>query len=493
MKIAMVFLDILKAFDKIWHTGLIYKLHKIGVRGKLLKLFKSYLTGRFQRVVLNGFLSECLEIMSGVPQGSILGPLLFLIFLNDIVNDINCEINLFADDTSLLSMDRNWQTVESELNKALSTLELWAENWLVTFNPSKTYYMTISNRAKINIDLNLHLNSSSISKVFEHKHLGIIFNNAFTWSNHIDYVVRKASKAISLVSRNKHSFNRLSLIKLFNTLVRPIIEYGSVVYDNLTLGDAHKLEMLLRRGALVCTGAISRIETTTLLRDLGWITLKQRRLISKLNLFYKIINGHVPDYLYEDYSLTQLAFDRKTTRSTLNVEIHVLFCRTNKYKFSYFPSTIVAWNSLSLSIRNLDSLSKFKRYLNLKYYPPENFFNYNLFSGVCSRIVTQARLGLCSLNFDLFRYTLTENPLCPNYSSLESLCHFLLVCPSYKEARVTFLDNLKLFLPNMDSFRNEDLSRVCVSGLEGLDFNSNYNILLATASFINSSTRFELS
>ena len=118
MKIAMVFLDISKAFDNIWHTGLIYKLHKIGVRGKLLKLFKSYSTGRFQRVVLNGFLSDCLEIMSGVPQGSILGPLLFLIFLNDIVNDINCEINLFADDTSLLSMDRNWQTVESEIKQS---------------------------------------------------------------------------------------------------------------------------------------------------------------------------------------------------------------------------------------------------------------------------------------------------------------------------------------------------------------------------------------
>ena len=167
----------------------------------------------------------------------------------------------------------------------------------------------------------------------------------------------------------------------------------------------------------------------TLLRDLGWITLKQRRLISKLNLFYKIINRHIPDYLYEDCSLIQLAFDRKTTRFTLNVEIRVPFCRTNKYKLSYFPSTIVAWNSLSLS-RNLDSLSKFKAYLNSKYYPPENFFNYNLFSGACSRIFTQARLGLCSLNFDLFRYTLTDNPLCPNCNSLESLCHYLLVCPS---------------------------------------------------------------
>ena len=140
--------------------------------------------------------------------------------------------------------------------------------------------------------------------------------------------------------------------------------------------------------------------------------------------------GHVPDYLYEDFSLIQLAFDRKTTRSTLNVEIRVPFCRTNKYKFSYFPSTVVAWNSLSLAIRNLDSLSKFRKYLNSKYYPPENFFNYNLFSGACSRIVTQARLGFC-LNFDLFRYTLTENRLCSNCNSLESLRMSFLVGVSF--------------------------------------------------------------
>ena len=124
-KIAMVFLDITKAFDKIWHRGLLYKLEMIGISGNLLRLIESYLTNRYQRVVLNGSFSDFLRIISGVPQGSILGPLLFLIFLNDIVVGITCPISLFADDTSLLAMEKTWPKVEEVLNLNLSLLESW--------------------------------------------------------------------------------------------------------------------------------------------------------------------------------------------------------------------------------------------------------------------------------------------------------------------------------------------------------------------------------
>ena len=138
-QIAMVFLDISKAFDKVWHDGLLFKLDSIGIKGKLLKLIKSYLGIRKQRVVLNGFVSEFMNILSGVPQGSIFGPLFFLVFLNDIIDNIECRISLFADDTSLLSIAKSWMAVEAELNLALTTVNIWTQKWLVTFNATKLF------------------------------------------------------------------------------------------------------------------------------------------------------------------------------------------------------------------------------------------------------------------------------------------------------------------------------------------------------------------
>ena len=193
-QIAMVFLDISKAFDKVWHDGLLFKLDSNGVKGKLLKLIKSYLGDRKQRVVLNGSVSEFLNILSGVPQGSILGPLFFLVFLNDIIDNIKCHISLFADDTSLLSIAKSWMAVEAELNLALTKVNIWAQKWLVTFNATKTVYMTFSNSSGRN-DLNLALNNVKIEKVNCYKHLGIILNDRLSWTDHIEFVCKKQAKS----------------------------------------------------------------------------------------------------------------------------------------------------------------------------------------------------------------------------------------------------------------------------------------------------------
>ena len=171
-KVAMVFLDITKAFDKIWHSGLLYKLKRIGINGDLLKLIESYLKNRSQRVVLNSSFSEFLDIISGVPQGSILGPLLFLIFLNDIVDNISCPISLFADDTSLLELQKSWGLVENNLNLNIGKLELWSRKWKLSFNAKKTVYMTFSSIGSPP-DLSLTLNNSQLQRVKSNKHLGL--------------------------------------------------------------------------------------------------------------------------------------------------------------------------------------------------------------------------------------------------------------------------------------------------------------------------------
>ena len=136
LEIRAVFLDISKAFDKVWHEGLIFKLRQNGIHGGLLKLFESYLHNRKQRVVLNGSFSEDSILESGVPQGSVLGPLLFLIYINDLEINIKSNIKFFADDTMLYSIIKNPEESAADLNHDLEIISQWAHQWKMEFNPN---------------------------------------------------------------------------------------------------------------------------------------------------------------------------------------------------------------------------------------------------------------------------------------------------------------------------------------------------------------------
>ena len=155
-EVRSVFLDISKAFDKVWHEGLVFKLERNGISGSLLKLFQNYLNDRNQRVVLNGSFSEFFSIESGVPQGSILGPLLFLIYINDLEKNIKSNIIFFADDTMLFSIVEDPLICASDLYHDLDVINKWAYQWKLEFNPDplkqatevlfsckKKYFLTI--------------------------------------------------------------------------------------------------------------------------------------------------------------------------------------------------------------------------------------------------------------------------------------------------------------------------------------------------------------
>ena len=135
MEVRGVFLDISKAFDKVWHEGILFKLKSNGVNGKLLALIKSFLNSRPQRVVLNGQCSSWVDITAGVPQGSILGPLLFLIYINDISQNLESKVKLFSDDISLFSVVHDPNISAELLNNDLHKIQEWAFQWKMSFNP----------------------------------------------------------------------------------------------------------------------------------------------------------------------------------------------------------------------------------------------------------------------------------------------------------------------------------------------------------------------
>jgi len=193
LDVRSVYLDISKAFDRVWHDGLIFKLERCGVSGNLLSLIKNFLMGRKQRTVLNGK-SSWGDISAGVPQGSILGPLFFLIYINDLTENLKCNAKLFADDTSLFTIVQDPFSAANDMNHDLELIRKWAHDWRMTFNPDpqKQAVELIFSRRKIVVDHpNISFNNTPVAKVKEHKHLGFILDSNLSFSSHIKLAISK--------------------------------------------------------------------------------------------------------------------------------------------------------------------------------------------------------------------------------------------------------------------------------------------------------------
>ena len=199
LEMRSIFLDLSKAFDRVWQDGLIYKLQSNGISGDLLSLMRSFLLGRKQRVTLKGRCSEWAIITSGVLQGSVLGPLFFLVYINDMVENVNCDIKMFADDTSLFSLVRDEARTAFELNCDLEKVRLWAWQWKMQLNSEKTEEVIFSAKRVKPQHSPLNLGSYVIVGKSEHKHLGMILDSKLDLKSHIREAILKARKGIGLI------------------------------------------------------------------------------------------------------------------------------------------------------------------------------------------------------------------------------------------------------------------------------------------------------
>ena len=330
-EVRTVFCDISKAFDRVWHEGLIYKLKAAGVSGDVLKWFQSYLSGRRQRVVLPGSLSEWVYIKAGVPQGSILGPLLFLLYINDIVKNIGSNIRLFADDTSLFIIVDNPTTAALCLNSDLEKLSCWAAIWLVTFNPSKNESLLISRKINKPIHPPLYMQNVQIQEVSSHKHLGLYFSNDCSWHQHIDYIKQKAWFRIHIMRKLKFKLDRKSLETIYLTFIRPLLEYGDVIWDNCTQYEKNELDKIQNEAARITTGTTKLVSLDNLYKEVGWQTLHRRRQDHKITLFYKMFNQLTPVYLSSLIPQQVNAISHHNLRNSN--DIHTIRSNTSLYHY----------------------------------------------------------------------------------------------------------------------------------------------------------------
>ena len=255
------------------------------------------LSERRQQVVLTGAISDWVYIKAGVPQGSILGPLLFLIFINDIVNDIDSYIRFLADDTSLYIIMDNAQTSAETLNADLEKVWAWAKTWLVSFNPLKRESLIITRKTHKPIHPPIFMQNQQIQEVTSHKHLGLYISNDCSWHDHITYIKDKAWGRINVMRKLKYKLDRKSLETIYTAFIRPLLEYGSVTWDNCTQYEKQELEKIQTEAARIATGTTKLVSLQSLYNETKWDQLEKRRNNHKLSFFFMMMNSLAPLYL----------------------------------------------------------------------------------------------------------------------------------------------------------------------------------------------------
>ena len=355
-QVDVILLDFSKAFDKVPHSRLLHKLDYYGVRGSTLSWIKSFLSGRRQRVVVNGSQSEWCDVTSGVPQGSVLGPSLFLVFINDIIDDVSSPIRLFADDSIIyrnINSAADHQILQSDVFKLFD----WSTRWQMSFNVQKCYVISITRKTTKKSNFIYKMSGQTLPVVPSSKYLGITVSEKLKWSEHIKDITSGARKVLGLLERNLSQCPQKVKQSAYFALVRPKLEYSSPAWNPYIDKDVNNLEKVQRRAARFVSCDYSQdASVTSMLSKLGWDSLECRRTLASLALFYKIQNGLV------NISFPAGVVPKRHTRSTSGHPYQYIQLSPSKdsYRYSFYVRTIPLWNSLSVNTVCCENVHLFK-------------------------------------------------------------------------------------------------------------------------------------
>ena len=333
-------LDFAKAFDKVGHRRLVEKLKWYGIDGAVNTWIESFLSCRTQRVVVEGESSEELEVTSGVPQGSVLGPCLFLYYINDIAEGLSSTVRLFADDTMIYMAIRNDSDAEA-LQKDLDLLCEWEAKWMMEFHPDKCEILTIT-RKKSPVIYSYRIHGQQLKHSDQAKYLGVNISSDMRWNKHIDTVTAKANSRLGFVKRNININSRAVKEQAYKSLVRPILEYSQTVWDPYTVTQTQQLESVQRRAARFTMSRYRRTSSVgAMLAELNWEPLASRRRAARLVFFYKV---H-----YELVAVNmplELKHHPGPTRTENSLAYYIPATSVDYQKNSFFFRTVRDWNYL---------------------------------------------------------------------------------------------------------------------------------------------------
>ena len=361
----VVFIDLRKAFDTVDFSILEKKLHGYGVQGTELQWFSSYLQGRTQVVSIDGELSEPLPVTVGVPQGSILGPLLFLLYVNDLPDvPLKCNTNMYADDTELdyATKPSDLQIMETVINEDLSRLETYFEHNKLSLNVAKCEFLVIGTQQQVNKcnDISIKMCNTEVKNVHSAKYLGMTIDRNIKWDIHTDKLKNKISSKVALLQRLKKIVPIETLKQLYDTIVLPHFDYCDIIYGQCSDENLEKLQKLQNRAARILTGSGPQEHREDMFTKLKWLSLANRQQLHKCVMVYKALNGLAPPYIRDSFvSNSQVHSYRTRNCNKLNIKPY----KKEYYAKSFEISGARTYNNLPENVTCATSLNIFKSQL----------------------------------------------------------------------------------------------------------------------------------
>jgi len=355
--IDIIYLDYRKAFDTVPHSRLLAKLQGYGISGPVLKWIEAFLTGRLMRVMVNGNSSSWVEVVSGVPQGSVLGPLLFLLFVNDLPDWVKSSIKMFADDTKL------WSTIRSAsdgkmLQDDLNSLKNWSDKWLLKFNPEKCKVMHVGHSIPTEYTLQEDDKTFKLESVDKEKDLGIYVTNNMKAATQCKAAAQKAMNVLRTIKRHFFRIDEPTFLILYKSYVRPHLEYCVQAWSPHFRKDIACLEQVQKRATKLVSG-LKNLRYEDRLQRLKLTTLEKRRLRGDLIEAFKIMTAREKIDKHEFFESSNNAYSLRGHKYKIAVQRSRTVARS-----AFFSQRVVtSWNKLPDEVVNATSINMFKNRL----------------------------------------------------------------------------------------------------------------------------------
>ena len=352
--VGAVIMDLSKAFDMIPHNLLLAKLAAYGISSSSLVLLQDYLRGRSQRVKIEDVTSDVLPISKGVPQGSVLGPLFFNIFLNDLFYVIKrAKLSNYADDNQIYFCDRDPQVVKTVINDELALACKWFDDNKLVLNPTKCKALVLSNKHPLN--LNFTINDVQIPCVDHLELLGVVIDNSLHFDKHITKITKKVGKQLDVLCRFKKMLSSSTKLCLYNSFIMSYFTYCSTIWHNCMKSDSDRLDKLNERALRYIYSDQSSTYAGESTEGTSY-TLADRRIQDMLILVFKAVNNLLPTYLSDLFIIRENIKNLRGTNKLVIPNVNTTRYGTKSVTFTA-PK---AWNSLPDRLRSMKSLKDFK-------------------------------------------------------------------------------------------------------------------------------------